>query len=80
TSVEGSNSSDYTVSPKLLKVPTLGDRMRAVNPASQVVAVSGKDRGAVMMGGHNTTLTMWWDGKSFRSYAGSEAEVPKGAA
>ncbi|RDV06187.1 alkaline phosphatase family protein [Sphingorhabdus pulchriflava] len=80
TSIEGSNSSDYTVSPKLLKVPTLGDRMRAANPASQVVAVSGKDRGAVMMGGHNTTLTMWWDGKSFRSYAGSEAAIPKGAA
>lgn len=78
--VEGSSSSDYTVSPKLLKVPTLGDRMRAVNPASQVVAVSGKDRGAVMMGGHNTTLTMWWDGKAFRSYAGSEAAIPKGAA
>lgn len=79
TSVAGSNSSDYTVSPKLLKVPTLGDRMRAVNPASKVVAISGKDRGAVMMGGHNTTLTMWWDGKSFRSYAGSEGEIPKGA-
>lgn len=80
TSVEGSTSSDYTVAPKFLKVPTLGDRLRAVNPASQVVAVSGKDRGAVMMGGHNTTLTMWWDGKSFRSYAGSDAAVPKGAA
>lgn len=80
TSVEGSNSSSYTVSPKLLKVPTLGDRLRAINPASQVVAVSGKDRGAVMMGGHNTTLTMWWDGKSFRSYAGNEAAIPKGAA
>lgn len=78
--VGGSNSSDYTVSPNLLKVPTLGDRMRAVNPASQVVAVSGKDRGAVMMGGHNTTLTMWWDGKAFRSYAGSAAAIPKSAA
>jgi alkaline phosphatase len=68
-SAVGSNSSSYTVSSKLLKVPTLGDRLRVVNPASQVVAVSGKDRGAVMMGGHNTTLTMWWDGKAFRSYA-----------
>ncbi|MEQ1551904.1 alkaline phosphatase family protein [Sphingorhabdus sp.] len=80
TSVEGSNSSNYTVSPNLLKMPTMGDRMRAINPASQVVAVSGKDRGAVMMGGHNTTLTMWWDGKAFRSYSASEAAVPKGAA
>jgi alkaline phosphatase len=80
TSVPGSNSSSYTVSSKLLKVPTLGDRLRAVNPASQVVAVSGKDRGAVMMGGHNTTLTMWWDGKSFRSYAEMDVAVPKAAA
>ena len=80
TLAEGSNSSNYTVAPNLLKVPTMGDRMRAVNPASQVVAISGKDRGAVMMGGHNTSLTMWWDGKSFRSYATSEAAMPKGAA
>lgn len=71
TSVAGSTSNNYTVSPKLLKVPTLGDRMRAINPASQVVAVSGKDRGAVMMGGHNTNLTVWWDGKAFRGYEGS---------
>lgn len=71
TSVAGSTSNNYTVSPKLLKVPTLGDRMRAINPASQVVAISGKDRGAVMMGGHNTNLTVWWDGKAFRGYEGS---------
>lgn len=80
TSVPGSNSSNYTVSPKLLRVPTLGDRMRAVNPASQVVAVSGKDRGAVMMGGHNTSLTMWWDGKAFRTYDASKSAEPKAAA
>jgi predicted AlkP superfamily pyrophosphatase or phosphodiesterase len=78
TSVAGSNSSNYTVSPNLLKVPTLGDRMRAANPAAQVVAVSGKDRGAVMMGGHNTSLTMWWDGKGFTTYAGAAA--PKATA
>ena len=78
TSVAGSNSSNYTVSPNLLKVPTLGDRLRAANPASQVVAVSGKDRGAVMMGGHNTALTMWWDGKGFTTYASSSA--PKATA
>ncbi|MFN3747878.1 MAG: alkaline phosphatase family protein [Sphingorhabdus sp.] len=77
TSAEGSNSSNYTVSPKLLKVPTLGDRMRAVNPASQVVAISGKDRGAVMMGGHNTSLTMWWDGKQFRSLTGANGVDPR---
>lgn len=74
--VPGSTSSNYTVSPDLLKVPTLGDRIRAIDPASQVVAVSGKDRGAVMMGGHNTTLTMWWDGKAFTSYAAMAGTQP----
>ena len=77
TSVVGSNSSNYTVSPNMLKVPTLGDRLRVANAASQVVAVSGKDRGAVMMGGHNTSLTMWWDGKGFTTYANAAASAPK---
>ena len=80
TSVAGSNSANYTVSANLLKVPTLGDRLRAANPASQVVAVSGKDRGAVMMGGHNTSLTMWWDGKGFTTYASAAASAPKATA
>jgi predicted AlkP superfamily pyrophosphatase or phosphodiesterase len=76
-SVLGSNSSNYTVSANLLKVPTLGDRLRTSNPASQVVAVSGKDRGAVMMGGHNTSLTMWWDGKGFTTYESAMGMAPK---
>ena len=80
TSVAGSNSSNYIVSPNLLKVPTLGDRLRAANPASQVVAVSGKDRGAVMMGGHNTSLTMWWDGKGFTTFASASTVPPKAIA
>ncbi len=80
TSVAGSSSSNYTVSPNLLKVPTLGDRLRSANPASQVVAVSGKDRGAVMMGGQNTSLTMWWDGKGFTTYASATAAAPKATA
>ena len=80
TSIAGSSGSNYTVSPNLLKVPTLGDRLRGANPASQVVAVSGKDRGAVMMGGHNTSLTMWWDGKGFTTYASASVAAPKATA
>jgi Type I phosphodiesterase / nucleotide pyrophosphatase len=49
-----SSSKDYVPSPVHLLVPTLGDRMKAVNPASRVVAVAGKDRAAIMMGGHMT--------------------------
>lgn len=51
---KSSSSKDYVPSPVHLLVPTLGDRMKAANPASRVVAVAGKDRAAIMMGGHKT--------------------------
>lgn len=76
TSVPGSYSGNYTVSPKHLKVPTLGDRMKAVTPVTRVVAVSGKDRGAVMMGGHNADLEIWWDGKAFTTFKANVATLP----
>ena len=38
-SVPGSSSVSYTVSDKHLLVPTLGERMKAVNPATRVVSV-----------------------------------------
>ncbi|AJP72890.1 alkaline phosphatase family protein [Sphingomonas hengshuiensis] len=69
-SVPGSTSSSYTVSDKHLKVPTLGEWMKAADPASRVVSVAGKDRAAVMMGGHQVDELWWWDGKGFVSYAG----------
>jgi predicted AlkP superfamily pyrophosphatase or phosphodiesterase len=69
-SVAGSTSKAYTVSDVHLKVPTLGERMKAANPAARVVSVAGKDRAAVMMGGHKVDELWWWDGKKFSSYAG----------
>jgi predicted AlkP superfamily pyrophosphatase or phosphodiesterase len=72
-SVAGSTSKNYTVSDIHLKVPTLGDRVKAANPASRVVSVAGKDRAAVMMGGHNVDELWWWDGKQLTSYAGRNA-------
>ena len=51
---KSSSARDYVPSPVHLLVPTLGDRMKAANPASRVVAVAGKDRAAIMMGGHKT--------------------------
>lgn len=68
--VPGSTSTSYTVSDKHLLVPTLGERMKAANPANRVVSVAGKDRAAVMMGGHRVDELWWWDGKAFVSYAG----------
>jgi predicted AlkP superfamily pyrophosphatase or phosphodiesterase len=69
-SVPGSTSLAYTVSDKHLLVPTLGERMKVANPATQTVSVAGKDRAAVMMGGHRVDELWWWDGKKFASYAG----------
>lgn len=64
-SVPGSNSDDYTASVIHLKVPTLGGRMKAANPASRVVSVAGKDRAALMMGGPVTDQIWWWGGKAY---------------
>lgn len=44
-----------------LKVDTLGDWMRAADPAARAVSISGKDRAAIMMGGHHPTAVYWWD-------------------
>ncbi len=69
-SVPGSDSNNYTVSDKHLKVPTLGEWMKLADPQTRVVSVAGKDRAAVMMGGHKVDELWWWSGKAFVSYAG----------
>ncbi len=61
----GSTSSHYRVSARNLKVPTLGDRMKASDPRSRVVAVAGKDRAAIMLGGHSIDDIWFWDGRSY---------------
>lgn len=59
---------DYDVSGVHLKVPTLGDRMKIANPASRVVALTGKDRAAVMMGGTKADGVWWWGKQGFTTY------------
>ncbi|HEX8839123.1 MAG TPA: alkaline phosphatase family protein [Sphingomicrobium sp.] len=61
----GTSSSSYKVSPKHLLVPTLGELMKKRWPASRNVAVSGKDRSAVMMSGHVADQRWYWNGKGF---------------
>lgn len=63
--VPGTSSTAYKVSNKHLRVATLGDRMKAAWPGSRNVAVSGKDRAAVMMSGHNADQRWYWNGKQF---------------
>jgi hypothetical protein len=69
--VPGSTSERYTVSPWHLRVPALGDLMRRADPRARVVAVAGKDRAAIMMGGHDPNARWWWGGESFVSHAGA---------
>jgi predicted AlkP superfamily pyrophosphatase or phosphodiesterase len=61
----GSSSAHYKVSPGHLMVPTLGEAMKARWPQSRSVAVSGKDRAAVMMSGQRPDQRWFWDGKTF---------------
>jgi predicted AlkP superfamily pyrophosphatase or phosphodiesterase len=64
-SVPGSNSTAYTASPKHLLVPTLGELMKRWWPGSRSVAVSGKDRAAIMMSGQRPDQRWFWNGKTF---------------
>lgn len=63
-----SSTADYWVSPIHLRVPTLGDRLKLKDPRTRVVAVAGKDRAAVMMGGHMTDAIWYFDQKKGASY------------
>ena len=63
----GSSSTKYTVSPRHLRVPTLGDLLKQRFPASRNVAVAGKDRSAVMMGGRSADQRWYPSGARFVS-------------
>ena len=67
--VPGSTFKTYTASDIHLRVPTLGERMKTADPRVRTVSVAGKDRAAIMMGGHKIDqLWFWRDGKGFISY------------
>ncbi|MDK2761458.1 MAG: alkaline phosphatase family protein [Sphingopyxis sp.] len=66
-----SGSGKYAPSVKHLLVPTLGDLMKARDPKTQVVSVAGKDRAAIMMGGHQADEVMWLAPTGLASYRGT---------
>jgi predicted AlkP superfamily pyrophosphatase or phosphodiesterase len=72
----GSSSVNYKVSPDHLMVPTLGELMKTRWPGSRNVAVSGKDRAAVMMTGHKADQRWYWTGKAFATDLAA-APVPR---
>ena len=66
-----SSADKPVVSARFLKVPTLGEWMKRQWPGSRNVAVSGKDRAVMMMGGHQIDEGYWWKGAGFTSFKGA---------
>jgi arylsulfatase A-like enzyme len=46
-------------SPRRLRVPTLGDVLKLADSRTRVISVAGKDRSAIMLGGHLAD-GVWW--------------------
>lgn len=51
----------YGIGPEHLRGPTLADALKASDPQARVFAVSGKDRGAVLLGGRKADVALWFD-------------------
>lgn len=49
-------------SPRNLKAPTVGDVLRETDARAKVIAISGKDRGAILPAGHKGTAYMYMSG------------------
>ena len=62
-------------SPKNLKVETVGDVLRRTNPQSKVIAISGKDRGAILPAGKTGTAYMYMS--STGQFASTTYYMPK---
>ena len=70
---------DYVASAWHLLVPTLGERLKKVSPKSRNVAVAGKDRSALMMGGKDVDDIYWWKGEGFVTLDGRGISAPMAA-
>lgn len=68
--ITAASQGDYIASAWHLLVPTLGERLKKISPESRNVAVAGKDRAALMMGGHDVDEIYWWKGKGFTTLEG----------
>ena len=79
-SVPGTSSASgrYAPSSQYLRVPTLGERMKAANPATRVVAVAGKDRAVLMMTGRNADEQWWLAPTGLASVRGREPSADVG--
>ncbi|VAV94365.1 Alkaline phosphatase [hydrothermal vent metagenome] len=66
------STANYIPSAWHLLVPTLGERLKKISPESRNVAVAGKDRAALMMGGKNVDEIYWFKGKGFETDRGKK--------
>jgi len=64
TSAEKVESEGGGVSPRNLEVTALGDWLNQASPQSKVIAMSVKDRAAILMGGQHADYAFWYDSKS----------------
>lgn len=78
TLAHGRNDTDNgPVGPEQLRATTVGDWLKAVSPDSKVLAVSGKDRGAINLAGHQGQAFWFTDGFGLTTYVepGQTAEA-----
>ncbi|USI74125.1 alkaline phosphatase family protein [Sphingomonas morindae] len=62
---------------QMLRVDTFGDWLKRAQPGARSFAVSGKDRAAIMMGGHHADAIYWWgDNEGFTSSAFAAPATP----
>lgn len=73
---------DHGLSPRNLLATTLGDWLREAVPEARVFAAGGKDRAAVLLGGHEPDGAFWYDRETGRFttstyYRPEESEEPR---
>ncbi|WP_297800623.1 alkaline phosphatase family protein [uncultured Brevundimonas sp.] len=68
TLAHGKVTDNGNVGTELLKVDTLGDWLQVQRPESRVYAVSGKDRGAMNLAGHNGRAFWFTEGFGLTTY------------
>lgn len=80
---ESENSDKVIQGPGRLRVATLGDRLVAHDPASKVVAISNKDRSAILLAGRDRRHAAYWYASKEGTYVTSaayDATSPTGSA
>lgn len=57
---KGMDAAEGSVSPENLLGDALGDLLATRAAGSKTVAIAGKDRSAVLLGGHTSEASLWW--------------------